>query len=262
MLAPNEVGHRVEDVAKDILDAKLLPIVLDALSSEVVDSTVKEGVCGLVANLALVPTAKRSIVKTSNAIPALLATMRGNREVSVREPACAALMYIAFGSAENRGKITKAGGLAAIMASIQTFPKDPVMLISAFGLMKELALKDEEVASDFVNQGGSAFVLSGMAEHSHLAMMQVAACGVISYLPFTKRDKIAPKLAKAIVSALENHPDVVNVQAACCEALLEIATNVPAVRKLVKDKKSRKLLLEAKEKFRDCESDVMDLLAF
>lgn len=252
--------HSPDTVANKIVQEQIIPIILSAMSNEKADTDFKESVLGLIGNLSLNEKAKASIDR-SDAISTLVETMRSCIEVDLKRAACSALGHIALDSSANQARISESGGLPATFAAIKAFPHDPDMLIAAFGLMKELAINDEEIAKCIVDEGGLTIILSAMKEHSDLSMMQIAACGVVAYLPYGKKDRMAPKIAEAVVSALKNHSRAADVETAACEALLEIVTNVPSARKLVKETKTRKLLLEAKEANEDCESDVDDILA-
>ena len=246
-------------VVKKIVKSRIVPVLLDAILQDNADTDFRESVLGLVRNLALHPDAKKPIGHSS---AALIATLQGCTEAEVKILACYALTNLATESKENQARISGDGVVIAILAAVRAHPRDAAVLVAAFSLMKELAVDDENIASQFVGEGGPDLLLSAMKGHPHDAMVQVAACGLLAYLPYEKRERVAPKLAKAIVLALEKHPRAAEVQIAACEALLEITTHVPAVRGIVKEKHTRKLLEKAKKGFEDCESDVDDLLVF
>ena len=248
-------------VVDQVLKAGVIPILLEAMSSEVADSELMQSVEAFVSNLALHERAKHAIGESA-AISIFIGSMRTCTELEIAQAACSALKHLAMECSENQARIFEEGGLAAVFYAINAFPNDPVIRIAGFGLLKELAINsDVAYATGIVEGGGLPIILSAMTKYSDLAMMQVAACDVIAYLPYEKRDRMAPKIAASIISALENHPDAVDVQLAGCEALLEIATHVPGARKLVKHGKTVQLLQNAKELDERCASDVDDILA-
>ena len=264
MLVPDQGGTSNDSVrllpivSKKIVESRIVPVLLDAIFNENADTDFRESVLGLVKNLSLNPDAKKSIGHSS---AALIAAMRNCSEAEVKLLACYALTHLAIGSSENQARISGEGGLYAVLAAIRSHPGNAEMLTAAYGLMTELAIDNEDIASKFVGEGGTDLLLSTMKEHSDNVNVQIAVCGVLAYLPYGKRERAAPKLAKAIIYALDRHPENAEVQTAACEALLEIATHVPAVRSIVKEKKTQKLLLNAKERYEACASDVDDILA-
>ena len=246
-------------IASTIFKARIVPILVEALSIENADVDFQQSVCGLVANLALDKKVKVTIGK-SDAIHSIIATLNTTTNLEVKQSACSALKHIALESKSNQSKLSEAGGLEAAFGAIKSFPDDPVLLIAAFGVIKELCIYDEDIARDVVKKGGVRIILKAMKDNSDLAIMQFAACGVIGYLPYEKRDKNAPKLAKAVIDAMKTHSEVSYVQIAACDSLLELA-QVPTACTILKDKVTQKLLLKAKEEFEPCESDVDDIIA-
>ena len=246
---------------KAISESQVVPVIVSGLSDEHFDDEFRQTACGLIANLALNESAKATIGRFG-AIHSLIATLNATYDVEVKQAACSALKHLALSSSDNQAKIYQAGGLDAAFSAINTTPDDTVLLVAAFGLMKELCINEEEAARDIVRKGGVKIILKAMKENMDIPTLQVAACGVIGYLLYENRDTSrAQKLASAIIDALKNHGDAAVVQIEGCDALLELATQVPAVRKILKRKDVESLLLRAKSHFPVCESDVDDLLA-
>ena len=219
-----------------------------------------ESVLGLVGTLALDKGAQASLGRSST-LPTLLETVRTSPLGLVKRLALLALAAIAMENSQNQSRITEAGGISIILTAARAFAIDSTVVLAALNLAKELVVGDEATAQRFVDEGGLKTTLLVMKKHFDKGPLQVAACHIIAYLPYEEENPVAPKVAEAIVHALENHAMDAEVQALGCEALLEIVTHVPSVRKLVKKKATQELLIAAKEEYEDCVSDVDDLLA-
>ena len=254
----------VSAVVNKVMEAGVVAILLEAMSSDVADSDadLKQSVATLLSNLSLNAVVRQSIGSKTGAVSILIATLMTCTELECAQAICYALKHLAIECPENQARIFDKDGLSAIFQAMKTFHDDPAILVTSFGLLKELsAHEDVTYASGIVDGGGLPIILSAMMEHSYHTGVQIAACDVIAYLPYGKKDKMAPKIAASIISSLEIHPDAVDVQMAGCEALLEIATHVPAACKLTKCRKTSQLLQDAKELDARCASDVDDILA-
>lgn len=254
----------VSAVVSKVMEVGVVPILLEAMSSDVADSDadLKQSVATLLSNLSLNAAVRQYIGGKTGAISILIANMMTCTELECAQAICYALKHLAIECPENQARIFDNGGLSAIFHAMKIFHDDPVILVTAFVLLKELAVhEDVTYASGIVDGGGLPIILSAMTEHYNHTGVQIAACDVIAYLPYEKNDKVAPKIAASVISSLEVHPDAVDVQMAGCEALLEIATHVPAACKLTKCKKTSQLLQDAKELDERCASDVDDILA-
>ena len=143
---------------------------------------------------------------------------------------------------------------------IKSNPDDPALLISLLNLTKELC-NDEEVARKVPEMGGIKIILKVMKTNIDVAMVQVAACGVIGFFVLEGREeKNGPSLVKAIIDAMTKHDSVGEVQVHACDALFELS-RIPATYGIFKEKKTKELLLHAKSHFKLCESDVDDIIA-
>lgn len=252
----------VDALVDKVIEADVVPILLEAMGNEDADAELKESVANVISNLSLNMQAKQSIGGNSAAISMLISNMISSTKLGLAQAICHALFHLAIECSENQARIYEKGGLHAVLQSLTTFRADPDILVTALNLLKELAMNEDlTYASGIVDEGGLPIILSAMTEHWNDAGVQIAACDVIAYLPYKKTDKLAPKIAESIISALEVHSSAVDVQMAGCEALLEIATHVPEARKLTKSGKSIQLLKDARELDERCASDVNDLLA-
>ena len=111
--------------------------------------------------------------------------------------------------------------------------------VKAFNLMKELCLYDEDVGIQIVENGGIKIILKAMEKYFDVASMQVAACEIIGFLLLKGKSEIhAPKLAKAIITAMKNHGEAVDVQIQACDALFELS-QVPTTRLILKKKETQ-----------------------
>jgi len=254
----NMLVHENE-TANSISKSRVVPIIADAMANEHADAEFIQSVCGLIANLALNKRAKAAIGK-SGAIDCIVEALNSSEDLEVKQAACSALKHVALESLENQERISEAGGLEAVFCAIKAFADDEVLLIAAFGAMKELCVGDEASGRKLVSKGIVKILLRAMEDNRDLAIMQSAACGLIGYLPYGKRDKEAPKLAKAVVGAMKMHKDVSYVQIEGCDALLELA-QINSVLPLLKEKSTQKLLQHARKQYEECQSDVDDIIA-
>ena len=243
-----------------VSSSKVVPIIVEAMSSADSNTEFLLSVCGLIANLAVNKEAK-GVVGKSDAIFAVISVLNTTDDVEVKQAACTALKNLAVGSTDNQTKILEKGGFDALFSAIRTHPNDPLLLVLSFNLMKELCINDEDVAYLIVKSGGIKIILKAMETNRDLATMQVAACGIIGYLLLKGKSEIhAPKLVKAIVTAMKNHTDASDVQIQACDALFELS-QVPTTRLILKKKETQELLIRAKSHFKSCESDVDDIIA-
>ena len=247
------------DTANAISKSRVVPIIADAMANEHADAEFIQSVCGLIANLALNKRAKAAIGK-SGAIPCIIDALNSSEHLDVKQAACSALKHLALESSDNQKKISEAGGLDAVFSAVKSFSDDEVLLIAAFGALKELCIKDEASSRKLVSKGIVKILLKAMKDNQDLAIMQSAACGLIGYLPYGKRDKEAPKLAELIIAAMKAHGDVSYVQVEGCDALVELA-QVSSVIPILKEKSTAKVLQKAKKEYEECQSDVEDIMA-
>jgi len=245
--------------ANAISKSRVVPIIADAMANEHADAEFIQSVCGLIANLALNKRAKTAIGK-SGAIPCIIEAVNASEDLDVKQAACSALKHLALESSDNQKRISEAGGLEAVFSAIKAFANDEVLLIAAFGAMKELCIGDEASGRKLVSKGIVKIILRAMEENQDLAIMQSAACGLIGYLPYGKRDKEAPKLAKAVIAAMKAHGDGSYVQIEGCDALVELS-HINSVLPILKEKSTQKLLQKAKKEYEECQSDVNDIIA-
>ena len=246
------------DTANAISKSRVVPIIADAMGSEHADAEFIQSVCGLIANLALNKRAKAAIGK-SGAIPCIIDALNSSKDLDVKQAACSALKHLALESSDNQKRISDAGGLDAVFSAVSS-SDDEVLLIAAFGALKELCIKDEASSRKLVSKGIVKILLKAMQDNQDLAIMQSAACGLIGYLPYGKRDKEAPKLAKLIIAAMKAHSAVSYVQIEGCDALVELA-QVSTVVPILKEKSTAKVLQRAKKENEECMSDVEDIMA-
>ena len=246
------------DTANAISKSRVVPIIADAMGSEHADAEFIQSVCGLIANLALNKRAKAAIGK-SGAVPCIIDALNSSKDLDVKQAACSALKHLALESSDNQKRISDAGGLDAVFSAVSS-SDDEVLLIAAFGALKELCIKDEASSRKLVSKGIVKILLKAMQDNQDLAIMQSAACGLIGYLPYGKRDKEAPKLAKLIIAAMKAHSAVSYVQIEGCDALVELA-QVSTVVPILKEKSTAKVLQRAKKENEECMSDVEDIMA-
>lgn len=246
------------DTANAISKSRVVPIIADAIGNEHADAEFIQSVCGLIANLALNKRAKAAIGK-SGAIPCIIDALNSSKDLDVKQAACSALKHLALESSDNQKRISDAGGLDAVFSAVSS-SDDEVLLIAAFGALKELCIKDEASSRKLVSKGIVKILLKAMQDNQDLAIMQSAACGLIGYLPYGKRDKEAPKLAKLIIAAMKAHSAVSYVQIEGCDALVELA-QVSTVVPILKEKSTAKVLQRAKKENEECMSDVEDIMA-
>lgn len=246
------------DTANAISKSRVVPIIADAIGNEHADAEFIQSVCGLIANLALNKRAKAAIGK-SGAIPCIIDALNSSKDLDVKQAACSALKHLALESSDNQKRISDAGGLDAVFSAVSS-SDDEVLLIAAFGALKELCIKDEASSRKLVSKGIVKILLKAMQDNQDLAIMQSAACGLIGYLPYGKRDKEAPKLAKLIIAAMKAHSAVSYVQIEGCDALVELA-QVSTVVPILKEKSAAKVLQRAKKENEECMSDVEDIMA-
>ena len=186
----------------------------------------------------------------------------------VLQTACEALESLSSNSQASKRKIAEAGGISALVKATNAFPESASLVESAFRLMQALVnsnRRDAMAASrEFVSEhGGKTILLSAMSTHLQEETVQVAACGVMSFLAFesTSADNTQDgQLVHALLVAMKTHSDSAAVQSACVEALLEVATHVPAVRTRIKNRDTSKLLMHAKTVDERTTEDVDELL--
>jgi len=254
----NMLVHEHE-TANTISKSRVVLIIADAMANEHADAEFIQSVCGLIANLALNKRAKAAIGK-AGAIPCIIDALNSSKDLDVKQAACSALKHLALESTDNQQRISEAGGLDAVFSAIKSFPDDEVLLIAAFGALKELCIKDEASSRKLASKGIVKILLKSMQDNQDLAIMQSAACGLIGYLPYGKRDKEAPKLAKLVIAAMKAHSDVNYVQIEGCDALVELS-QISSVLPILKEKSTAKILQKAKKEYEECQSDVDDIIA-
>jgi len=240
--------------------SQVVSIIIEAISDPDSDTEFSILVCGVIANLAVDQKAKEKVGKT-DAISTFISKLNGVGNAAVKEAACTAIKNLASGSTRNQKKILEKEGLEAVFDTIRSHPNDPLLLTLSFNVMKELCMYDEEVAHKIVKNGGIKLILKAMDRNHDLATMQVAACEIIGYLQFKGKSEIqAPKLVKAVVTAMKNHSDDSDVQIQACDALFELS-QIPTTRLILKRKETQDLLALAKNQFEACASDVDDIIA-
>ena len=251
---------RSADALSAVSNSEVVPIIVGVMSTENLGTEILLPICGLIANLAVNKEAKEFIGQ-SDAISATISVLNSSNDGEVKQAACTVLKNLAIGSSGNQTKITEKGGLDALFGAIRIHPGDALLLILSFNVMKELCVKDEEIAYQIVDNGGIKIILKAMQKNSDLAAMQVAACEIIGYLFLEGKSEIhAPKLVKAIVTAMKNHSEVSDVQIQGCDALFELS-QISTTRLILKKQETQELLLKAKSQFKSCESDVDDIIA-
>jgi len=247
------------DALDTVSNSQVVSIIVEAMPDANSDTEFLLSVCGLIANLAVNQEARGTIGK-SDAISALILVLNTTNDVEVKQAACTVLKNLASGSTYNQTKISEKGGLDAIFGAIRSDPNDTLLLVLSFNVMKELCINEEEVAYQIVKNGGIKIILKAMETNLDLAVMQVAACGVIGYLLLKGKSAIhAPKLVSAVISAMKHHSESGDVQTQGCDALFELS-QVPTTRLILKKQDTQELLLRAKSHFKSCESDVDDII--
>ena len=267
-----------ETVVEKTLDAQVLGILLASLVDERGDADLRECILRALANLVINDDAKECLVKEHSVIPTFLTSLQDATNGSaVKQSALSALQCVAANNHANKLKLAESGGITAAIFLIRSFPQDPKMLESSFAFIKELLLPtgdnyEREQAADVAagefladQNDGKTMLLTVMERHLDYGAVQVAACGVIAYLPYDHRhtDTKDQLLAEAILKTLNHHSDAVVVQFAGVEALLELATHVPLVcNHLIKKKvEVERLLAEAKSVAVNSREDADDILA-
>ena len=267
-----------ETVVEKTLDAQVLGILLVSLVDERGDADLRECILRALANLAINDDAKECLVKEHSVIPTFLTSLKDpDNGSTVKQSALSALQCVAANNHANKLKLAESGGIAAAIFLIRSFPEDSKMLESAFAFIKELLLPtgsnyEREQAADVAagefladQNDGKTMLLTVMERHLAYGAVQVAACGVIAYLPYDYRhsDEKDQLLAEAILRTLQHHSKAVVVQFAGVEALLELATHVPSVCNLLIQKKLEveRLLAVAKDIAVNSREDADDVLA-
>ncbi len=251
---------RSVDALQLVSNSKVVPIIVEMMTSENLERGYLIPMFGLIANLAVNEEGKE-LIGQSDAISATISALCGDYDVEVKQAACTVLKNLAVGSCDNQTKIAENGGLDAIFTAFRSHPNDELLLILSFNVMRELCVNDEEIANDIVSNGGIKIILKAMHNYDDLATMQIAGCEVIGYLILKGKSEIhAPKLVKAVVTAMKNHSEDSDVQIQACDALFELS-QISTTRLILKKKETKELLLQAKSRFKDCESDVDDIIA-
>ena len=238
-------------VAEKMLSADVMDILVASLGKEKADADFKVTILNLIVNLTTDETCKKLIGESENVSTAIIVELqRSTNSDSVRQTACGALQNLASISPTIKYRISESGGVNALAEAIKSSPESVGLTNNALNLLGALINEDRprdiEAGRRFMTeQMGIPLLLSAMKYHADTTTVQIAACEVISYLPFEDSDDNV-QLAEAILFAMKNHAESEAVQSSCVDALLELAIRMDAVRQQLKDPDCNLLLLHAK----------------
>jgi len=184
---------------------------------------------GFFANLASLDESSKNSIAEAGAIPLLVTALRDCDNLDVKQASCSALRHLASNKHSCSVMIAENGGIEWTINAMKSCPKDPVLLATACGLLKELASFDEKYAES-VSQDGVALVISVMGDHLSSAEVQEVACSLLALNCIHCGKKNVVEATQRVLSAMENHGDEVYVQIEACHALLRLSQSSSALK--------------------------------
>merc|ERR1712238_353542 len=205
-----------------------------------------------------------AVVSKPNVIAIVFETLHTTKDLFVEQEAILALEFLATCSVENQAVIWKKGGLQAAFDAMKSWPNSKTLLLSSLNLIEELCQNDTDgkVVGDIVRLNGIQLLLTTMEENRKLVKLQVTAFVIIGFLILKKDDDklYAPKLAKAIILAMQIHDDDDTIQMQGCDALFELS-QVSSSHEILMENKTKQMLRHIKNNYEDSVSDVNDIFA-
>ena len=139
---------------------------------------------------------------------------------------CAVLATLSFRSPKNKLKISKLGGIKAILEAMRKHPKNDEVQIDGCKALASLAF-DTSLQRTIASSCGITVIIDAMKEHLDNWQVQAEACKALSELAYrcTENKKIITEChgATSIVEAMIRHEQSTRVQLEACRALFSQA---------------------------------------
>eukprot|EP00940_MAST-03C_sp_MAST-3C-sp2_P003458 g3458.t1 len=149
------------------------------------------------------------------------------------------LIDFASGNAENKKRIAKEGGIAAILRAMESHKMSEGVQEHGCWALKNLAWPNAENQKRIAKEGGIAAILRAMESHKTSEGVQQQGCRVLWSLAANNAEN-KKRIAKeggiaAILRAMESHKSSEGVQNEGCGALRNLASNAENQKRIAKE---------------------------
>jgi hypothetical protein len=198
-----------------------LPIILSAMRGSPANAHLQARAGHLLSSFAA-KKRNQSHIQAAGGIEAIVAAMRTHPGAEeVQENGCGALSNLA-NNTDNEVHIQAAGGIEAIVAAMRTHPGAEEVQKNGCNALNNISYQNTENQQALLSLDAISLVISAIEAFPHYADLQLSCCGVLGNLANPGADTTKVRAAgglRLVLTAMESHTEVENVQQNACEAL-------------------------------------------
>jgi hypothetical protein len=204
-----------------------LSLLVNAMNAFPEDTDLLEAACSSLFNLS--SDVEEQLVWDSDVIETIVSTLQTQvQSVRIQENCLGVLQNISMGSRDAKQKVSRSGGLEAVLFTMREFMGSPVVMERCLTTLLRLGGLEEN-QDRIAELDGLVLIINGMLAHITYEKIQVLACSCLQTLPTTScSTKIVRDAGgiEAIVYAMWAHYSSEDVLTEACRSLSSLAVDV------------------------------------